>query len=79
MAGHGSCRFCSCTYCRNAPEPRCAFQDDFVPKIRENIFKRFVKVCRYGSEKDIAIYINVVKTTTDITEEELYKYRDERS
>lgn len=71
--GHGSCYYCSCTYCRQAPEPKCAFHNNFVPNKKKNILIRYVKVRRFGSEKDVAIYENVAKNK-GVTREELLSY-----
>lgn len=70
--GHGSCCYCSCTYCK-APEGECAFRNAFVPNKKQNILIRYVKVRKFGSEKDVAIYENVA-LHKGVAREELIKY-----
>lgn len=53
------CTNCSCTYCKKSGEPRyfsCAFHDGFVPDDKSEIMRKYIKILKYGSAKDIAIY-----------------------
>ena len=58
------CTHCSCTFCKKSGEPHitgCVHYDGFVPDTKGEIMKRYLKVIKYGSEKDILIYESVAE------------------
>lgn len=73
------CTHCSCHYCKVSGEPHatgCVHYDGFVPNTKEKILKRYLKIYKYGSEKDILIYKHVAEHK-GVTWEELEQYRKE--
>ena len=59
------CTHCSCTFCKLSGEAHltgCVHYDGFVPDDKVAILKRYLKILKYGSEKDILIYTSVAET-----------------